>query len=53
MASIIEIADEEDYSGLNEEVNNAKEPKESISIIKKIRGASQKRKRNENGVKVA
>ena len=27
--------DEEDYSGLNEEVKNAKEPKEAISLIKK------------------
>ena len=27
--------DEEDYSGLNEEVKNATEPKEAISLIKK------------------
>ena len=27
--------DKEDYSGLNEEVKNAEEPKEAISVIKK------------------
>ena len=30
-----ETVDEEDYSGLNEEVKNAEEPKEAISVIKK------------------
>ena len=31
----IEIADEEDYSELKEEVKNAKEPKDAISLVKK------------------
>ena len=31
----MEIADEEDYLEVNEEVKDAKEPKEAISIIKK------------------
>ena len=42
----IEIADEEDYSGLNKEVKNAKEPKGATSIIKKyeqlLRGENRK-----------
>ena len=36
IAPIIEIVDEEDYSELNEEVKNVKEPKETVSIIKTI-----------------
>ena len=36
IASIIEIVDEEVCSGLNKEVKNAREPKEVISVIKKI-----------------
>ena len=36
LASIIGIADEEDYSELNGEVKNAKESKEVTSLIKKI-----------------
>ena len=35
LASIIKIANEEDYSGLNEVVKNMKESKKAISIIKK------------------
>ena len=35
LASIIEIADEEDYSVLNREVKNAKEPKDGIFSINK------------------
>ena len=36
LASIIGIVDEEDYSGLNEEVKNAKKPEKVTSLIKKI-----------------
>ena len=36
IASVIEIVDEEVCSGLNKEVKNAREPKEVISLIKKI-----------------
>ena len=42
LASIIGIADEEDYSELNDEVKNAKESKEVTSLIKKICRASQR-----------
>ena len=35
LASIIEIADEEDYSGLNKEVKIAKKPKDAIFLVKK------------------
>ena len=35
LASIIEIADEEDYSELNEEVTIAKKAKDAIFLVKK------------------
>ena len=43
LASITEIADEEDYSSLKEEVKNAKEPKKAISL-KKNMGSFSKEK---------
>ena len=36
LASVVELSDgEEDYSELNEEVRNPKEPKDGIAIVKK------------------
>ena len=47
LASIVEVLDEEeDYSEMNEEVKNAKKPKDGISLIKKyenfLKGANKK-----------
>ena len=47
LASISEVFDEEEeYLSMNEEVKNAKEPKEGISLIKKyedlLKGANKK-----------
>ena len=47
LASIAELSDgEEDYLELNEEVRNAKEPKDSIFLVKKyedlLKGANRK-----------
>ena len=35
LASILEVFEEEDYLQMNEEVKNAKEPKDGISLVKK------------------
>ena len=45
--------DEEDYLELNEEVKNEKEPRNSISLDKKVKRASQtsKQKNHENSGK--
>ena len=46
LVSIIEIADEEDYIEMSEEVKNAKELKDAVSLVKKyedlLKGANRK-----------